>query len=642
MADTALPSSLLPGGEAHSGPVAALPPCCDEGAEELVLESLQRAARFLCSISNLEELLQGLLAEALDAVRGTRGFIGMVNRASGELEIRITAGQGWETQQARAIPITGAPGGGITSLVAATGQPYLTGNVRLDPHYVMFFPDVRSEIAVPLLNRDGGVNGVINIESEEPDAFGHRDLRLLSALANQAAIAVSVANYRAREAALIEIGNELAVLGSMEELFECVVARAAELLRAEDCALFELVPESEQLVLRASSNLLRDLRGQLSYRVDEGLTGWIATHAQPLRLSDARRDPRWKGIYPRLPEGAEEAYLGVPIFGKLGVWGVLRTLRRRPAAALIRNDFTARDEALMITLSRQVAAAVHRLEMQERERRMERLAAWGEMSARSAHMIGNKVFALKGHLNELEHLAGDATTSREQLVAIARRARESLFRLEEILEEFRDFVTATRVDPAPVELNELVRHCLETEFSAPEGIELEVSLAEGLPTIPADESRLRRVIGELLENAVLHQPSGGAIRVATGLWTAETAARWPAVQYRGTPGKEAAVYLEVADRGPGVPGALKGKIFTPFFTTRSRGMGLGLSIIKGIVEAHGGAVAEVGCCQRAAAPGVPPAYHESDAGELHGARFVVVLPAGGDRMDAGAESAAEG
>ena len=72
---------------------------------------------------------------------------------------------------------------------------------------------------------------------------------------------------------------------------------------------------------------------------------------------------------------------------------------------------------------------------------------------------------------------------------------------------------------------------------------------------------------------------------------------------------ESYVVLEFADAGPGVPADQKERIFQPFFTSRVKGMGLGLSIVKGIVEAHRGQIREVG------EPG-------------KGARFVIFLPAG--------------
>src|SRR5688500_13016348 len=99
--------------------------CTPQGFEAVELESFHRATRFLRSILNIAELLRAILEEALDAVRGTRGFVAVINRSTGELELRITAGEGWEEQPVRSIPITDQPGNGITIMVAATGVPYV-------------------------------------------------------------------------------------------------------------------------------------------------------------------------------------------------------------------------------------------------------------------------------------------------------------------------------------------------------------------------------------------------------------------------------------------------------------------------------------------------------------------------------------
>jgi signal transduction histidine kinase len=578
--------------------------CCPRGAVEL--DSFYRAGRFLSSIMDLDELLRAILEEGLDAVHGTRAFVGLVNRATGELELRITAGQGWDEQPSRSIRITDEPGNGITNWVVCTGVPYVTGDVRRDPHYVMFFPDVRSEIAVPLVNRDGRTIGVINIESEEVDAFTQRDLQYLLALANQAAIAIVVANYRKRESELIEIGNELASATDMEELLACVVRSSRELLRADDCCVFELNRDAERLVLRASGTLMAERVGTLTYAVGEGLTGWVAQHGQPVRVPNVREDPRWAGLYPELPPEAIEAYMAAPIFQRSGLWGVMRVTRRKPASSVLRNDFTERDELLLTTLARQVGAAVTQQSLVCQQLQMERMAAWGEMSARSAHMIGNKVFALKGQLNELEYLAGRDDFSREAVLEVVERAKQGVFRLEEILTEFRDFLMATHIERKPCDLAELVVSTVRESFPSGGPIRAEVESADGLPHVAADAPKLRRAVSELLENAANHQPEGGEIRVVTGPWGAAERERYPQVPFRGN-GHEA-VRIEVIDHGAGVPDAHKCRLFQPFFTTRSKGMGLGLSIVKGIVDAHQGAIAEVG--------------HEGE-----GAHFIIVLPA---------------
>jgi signal transduction histidine kinase len=591
----------------------------EPAAETVGLESFYRAGRFLGSILDLDELLRAILEEGLAAVRGTRGFVGLINRSTGELELRIIAGHGWEDLPDKyrrpappgwsqpylgSIPIVDEPGCGITVRIILKGVPFVSGDVRRHPDYVMFFPDVRSEIAVPLFNRDGRVIGVINIESEETDAFSQRDLQLLSALSNQAAIAISVANHRLRERALIDIGNDLASSTDTDELFGRVVKHAAELLRADDCSLFQLYADAGRLILKASGPILQGRVGELTYSVGEGLTGWVARHETPIRIADVREDDRWRGLYPELPRDTIESYLAVPVFTRKGLWGVLRVVRRKPANAIITNEFTARDEAVLTTLARQVGAAITQQNLINQQVQMERMAAWGEMSARSAHMIGNKVFALKGQLNELEYLAGRKALTNAEVLDVVERAKSAVFRLEEILTEFRDFLMATHIERRPVDLNELVSAAIAESFPKDGGIALRVEAGAELPPVSADASKMQRAISELLENAVLHQKRGGEICVVTGLWGPEERAQFPQMPFRGGD----AVRIEVRDRGPGVPEENKKKLFEPFFTTRSKGMGLGLSIVKGIVDAHQGAILEVGK-------------------EGEGARFVIVLPA---------------
>jgi signal transduction histidine kinase/putative methionine-R-sulfoxide reductase with GAF domain len=597
------------------------------------LESFHRVGRFLSSILDLNELLRAILEEALDAVGAMRGFVALVDHGTGELVVRFTAGSGWdEAKRHRRIKICDAPGHGITSYVAATGLPYVCDDVTLDPRYVMYFPDVRSELAVPLLDRHGRTIGVLNIEDERPHAFSPRDQQLLVVLASQASIAITMADYRAREAALIEVGNELSTISDTDELMRRVIHKTAELLRADDCSIFQLNAAGDCLILRASQGLLASRVGQFTYRMGEGLTGWVAQHAQPARTGDVRQDPRWRGLYPELPPEQIEACLAVPIRGREGLLGVLRAVRRKRAPddampASFRNHFTEEDEALLTTLAGQVGAALLQQQLIDKLVQTERMAAWGEMSARSAHMIGNKAFAIKGHLNELEHvlasLGGRSSAADgllpvddapiETLRDLTAQLHQGVFRLEEILQEFRDFVMATQLKTAEVSVGELLRDTVAEACAAARGVRLSLEVAPHLPRVMADASRLRRAFSELVENAVNHQAEGGELLISAQPMTPESRERLLSLGIGGNGGArlldQAAVVVEFVDRGPGIPVENKAKLFMPFFTTRAKGMGLGLSIVKGIIDAHGGLIREVG------RPG-------------EGARFVILLPSG--------------
>jgi signal transduction histidine kinase len=637
------------------------------------LESFHRVGRFLSSILDLNELLRAILEEALDAVGAMRGFVALVDHGTGELEVRFTAGSGWdEAKRHRRIKISDAPGHGITSYVAATGLPYVCDDVSSDPRYVMYFPDVRSELAVPLLDRHGRTIGALNIEDERPHAFSPRDQQLLVVLASQASIAITMADYRAREAALIEVGNELSTISDTDELMRRIIHKTAELLRADDCSIFQLDAAGDCLILRASQGLLASRVGQFTYRMGEGLTGWVAQHAQPVRTGDVRQDRRWRGLYPELPPEQIEACLAVPIRGREGLLGVLRVVRRKrvfcdgpdssgdggvlPENESFRNHFTDEDEALLTTLAGQVGAALLQQRLIDKLVQTERMAAWGEMSARSAHMIGNKVFAIKGHLNELEHVLAPLATAdyrpptadpasaetapgmpgdigRQRLpggvvsdptsavggrwsavMDLTAQLHQGVFRLEEILQEFRDFVMATQLKTAEVSVGELLRDTVAEACAAARAVRLSLEVAPDLPRVLADASRLRRAFSELVENAVNHQAEGGELLISAQPLTPETRERLRGLGIGGNGGgrllEQEAVVVEFVDRGPGIPAENKSKLFMPFFTTRAKGMGLGLSIVKGIIDAHGGLIREVG------RPG-------------EGARFVILLPAKG-------------
>ena len=567
-----------------------------------------------------QALLDEMNQAAMEATGANRAFIALAHDATGELTLVSTAGSGW-TDEFRAMRLridemgrSGLPPGGrvgetrsgITSHVAATGQPYITGDVDADPYYYAFFDDVRSEIAVPLLDGNGHTRGVINIESFHPDHFTDGHLRLVQSLADIAAMRLLMDGYRAREAALVEIGKDLSTIGDAEQLMRRVVDVAAAQLRFEDCSLFVLDKDKQLLVLQAARGGLAGRIGTATYPVGEGLTGWVAEHGEPIRVGSPRDDPRWKGRYAEFPISDVGAFLAVPIFGRSGVLGVLRVLRRKSVAPWFRREFTEDDESVLLTIASQLGTAIENGRILDRLVNTERMAAWGELSAKAAHMIGNRTFAIKGDLNELEYRLSDPEDKRPEYKKLAEGIRRGIFRLEEILQEFRDFVRATQIALAEYQLNDLIRQCVEESFPKRGPVALTLELGDDLPPILADASRLKRAFSELIENSLSFQPEGGSLLIRTR--------RADPVQAHAlaelTRGR---LYLQIEfqDTGPGVPPDLKPRIFTPFFTSRARGLGLGLSIVKGILEAHRGNIVEVG------QPG-------------QGAHFIAFLPAKGD------------
>ena len=351
---------------------------------------------------------------------------------------------------------------------------------------------------------------------------------------------------------------------------------------------------------------------QATYAPGEGLTGWVAAEGKPVRLRHPSEHPNYKGVHREIAEDETGAFIAVPIKAHSGVVGVLRALRRKTASPWFPNEFTQEDQDVLETIASQVGTAVDNAQLLARLVQSERMAAWGEMSAMSSHMIGNRVFAIKGDLNELEYVLGKGEDNaplhnvpRGNVRLLVESMKNGVFRLEELLAEFRDFVRATALSTNPADASEVTQSVVAETFPRRGNIVLtENYTSEPLP-IQADPIKLKRALSELVENAVTFQEKGGTLVVETRRIGAEDALKYHVPVSHSN--AEGWAMLSFRDGGPGVPESEKEKIFRPFYTSRPRGMGLGLAIVKGIIEAHHGGIAEIGV-------------------EGAGAHFVILLP----------------
>lgn len=588
----------------------------DETRPDRTRAELTRLARLsLVAVSGgtVAELLARYAEEAVAATGATRGFVALAEIETGGLELVATAGGGW-TEEARRDRLRQRVGDDcacqtITCQVAATGRAVRIDDVTaLGTDYHPFFPDVRSVLALPIVEPGERVRGVINLESEIPGEFTADEEAFAATLADLAALRLAMNDLGAREAALVQIGKDLSLATDPDALMKRVADVAAEILRFEDCSLFLIDKATRRAVLVATRGPLAPQIGQAAYEMGEGLTGWVAEHGVPVRMGNPQNDPRHKGLHQEFPTEQIGAFLAVPIRAQTGVVGVLRVLRKRSASPWFPNEFTPADEQVLATIASQVGGAIDNAGLFARLAQAERMAAWGEMSAMSSHMIGNRVFAIKGDLNELEHEIGSDegpldSAARVRATGLVAGMKRGIFRLEELLAEFRDFVRATTLSSIPLDLGQAVRGAVEETFPRRGPVALITDYADEPLPVVADPVKLKRAFSEIIENAVTFQEKGGRVSVTTRRLGPDADLPARATVPRGIP----YACVEFSDDGPGVPPGVKDKIFRPFFTTRSRGMGLGLAIVKGIFEAHKGDIVEVG------APG-------------GGARFLILLP----------------
>jgi signal transduction histidine kinase len=544
--------------------------------------------------------LQAIVEGAVRWTGSRYAFVAVLDEEAGHLEIPASAGGLTPAVKTAPLPVHVGHAEGIVSYVAATGEAFVSGDVRKEPRYRLMFPSTVSEMAVPVRDRHGRVVAVLNVESDRENAFLPEAQDLMRTLVGLVAMVSERDAHRQREEALVQVAAAITAATTEESLIRRVVQVAEHVLRLQACSIFLVDPATDTFVLRGTSSALRDLVGRISYRRNEGFTGWVCDQRQPILQNGPQTDPRWRGKYVEIPSDEVASFLAVPIVSRGQGIGAIRVLRRKSENPYLDNWFRLDDQRLLQAIAEQVAIGLESVRSTERRIRDERMIAWGELSAKSSHMIGNRVFALKGDLNELGHVLNEPSPNREELIELQQSLNVNVQRLEEILHDFRDFVTATQIHRSETDLNALVRETAAEVFPKRGEVELVMELDDALPTLQADGKRLRRAISELIENSLIHTPSG-RLTLSTEAIAGRDEERTKDA------GEVPYVRIVLQDTGPGVDPDKKALIFQPFFSGRVRGMGLGLSIVQGIVAAHQGYV-----------------YEDGEPGQ--GARFVILLP----------------
>ncbi len=213
---------------------------------------------------------------------------------------------------------------------------------------------------------------------------------------------------------------------------------------------------------------------------------------------------------------------------------------------------------------------------QEDERRKDRLAALGEMSARIAHEVRNPLVSIDSVVRLLDEDLKENSGARTDLETISREVR----RLHGIVSEILQFAKPRPSSPGPGDPAALVRSVaqqVDAQFKARE-IPLAVDIAGGLPSVGFDSDRMRQVLLNLLLNALDASPPGASVRLSLSISREASGALAGGVR------------IAVEDAGSGMTPEVEARAFTPFFSTKSRGTGLGLAVSRSIVEEHRGKI----------------------------------------------------
>lgn len=393
---------------------------------------------------------------------------------------------------------------------------------------------------------------------------------------------------------ILEISRELTSTVALEPLLHKIVNVAAQVTGSEAASILLLDTRSGELRFRAESGDSSKLL-DIPVPVEDSIAGAVLISGEPCVLSDAPADPRHYDAVGQQIGFQTRSLLAVPLQIKERRIGVLETINKEEGDAFCQDD-----TEILTALAAQAAVAIENARLigalqdaYERLGKLDQLKS--DFIAIASHELRTPLSLILLYAAVLQEQLGDKAGP--QLEAVLRAATH----LKDIITTMLNlrFLETGQIDvsPASFDLRSVVSDaCQDSETIAEtNGLLLRADLPDEEVLIRADKEKMRVVLDNLISNAIKFTPEGGEITIALC-------------------SKDDEIEITVSDTGIGIPQDELERIFDRFYQVedhmirRHGGMGLGLSIVKGLVELHGGRV-----------------WAESTLGQ--GSRLVVLLPA---------------
>ncbi len=549
-----------------------------------VLEAVRQASLHLTSSLDLQQVLETILEHGQELVAADEGHIFLYDGEQLSFGAALWAGQ--RQREPYAEPRTH----GLTYTVARRGERIVVPRVKDDPLFADYGWE-SSIVGLPL--RIGKqVIGVMTFTFEHPHVFSADELNALDLLADQAAIAVENARLfqaeqqqQRRLALLAEVARLTASVFDANVLLQAVADSIQRHFDYQTIELFTLDEETDELVLCGYRGPLTEAPetvtpGTYRQSLDVGIVGYVAQTGQSYNAPDVSSAPFYYAAVPGI-----RSELCVPIRQKSHVIGVLNLESNQPAR------FGPDDQSLLEAVADTVAIGLqnarlyrelrqHTVELEaalEQLKELDRLKS--EFIQNVSHELRSPIALIRGYADLLE--AGDLGPLRpeqqEPVAIIARRTRM----LAELVEDITLILGAEARPLAreAVPLDELARAAVK-DFKLPAeraGLTLKADIAPNLPPVAGESIYLRRVLDNLIGNAIKFTPPGGNITVR--LWQ-----------------EDQRLKLQVSDTGIGIAPEQQERVFERFYqvdgSSRRRygGVGLGLTLVKEVVTSLGGTV----------------------------------------------------
>jgi len=388
--------------------------------------------------------------------------------------------------------------------------------------------------------------------------------------------------YRKELATILRFSALIISSLNIEDVLDRAMKCAEEFIGAEASTVYDLDEEKQELMIRVARGEKIALLKTITLKLGEGIAGYVVQTGKPMVVQDVSKEKRFSDKFDRMTGFKTRAMICVPLILRDKPMGALQVLNKKSG-----EPFTGVEHELLVGLAQQMVVAMENAKLyqymedkvrsttqelkiaQEKLIRSERLVAMGHLVQGVAHEIRNPVMTIGGFAQRIKR----ELSNNHKLTKYVNIIIDETARLEHLVTQVREFAGVQAANLTLEKVKYPVRETLKrfVPLAQKLGVKIETVIDQDLPPTKLDSAQMVIALSNVLENALESMPNGGTLTVK-----AESDDNY--------------IAIKIEDTGCGIAPDQLDAIYDPFVTSKTRGAGLGLTMVHQVVMNHHGEI----------------------------------------------------
>jgi signal transduction histidine kinase len=388
--------------------------------------------------------------------------------------------------------------------------------------------------------------------------------------------------YRKELTAILRSASLINSSLEIEEVLDRAMKWAEEFMDAEASSVYQLDERNQELFVRLARGEKKDPIKKITLKVGEGIAGYVVQTGKPMVIQDVTKEDRFNDKFDRITGFSTKSMICVPMMLRNAPVGAIQVINKKSG-----EPFNRADLELLYAVSQQVAIAIEnanlykRLEesyemttqelriTQQKLIRTERLAAMGNLVQGVAHEIRNPVTTIGGFAQRIKKELG----TQERVGKYVDIIIDETNRLENLVRRVREFSEVQNCHLNFEKPESVIQEALKQAIplASKQGVKVVQEVAADFPKMKLDANQMLTALNNLLENAVEAMPGGGILTFRANR-------------------TDTHLIIIIEDTGCGIPKEKLAAVYDPFVTSKTKGAGLGLTLVHQVVTNHHGEI----------------------------------------------------